>query len=171
MADQRFITADERVWEALPGVKTPVLVMNGDLDALVPHANARRIAARIPGARLHTFEGCACRCWCCPWLWLCLSGRTGCTQLAGGCTRCLGLARSLHLAAKHSLIMIMYPTPPILLQVGPRLQEPRSLCRGGQRLPAGRLIGRGEELPTGLTSKQRAGPKQSSLCAAQYAVQ
>ena len=57
VADQRFITTEERVWEALPGVKTPVLIMNGDLDALVPHANARRIAACIPGARLHTFEG------------------------------------------------------------------------------------------------------------------
>ena len=57
VADQRFITAEERVWEALPGANTPVLIMNGDLDVLVPHANARRIAARIPGARLHTFEG------------------------------------------------------------------------------------------------------------------
>ena len=46
-----------QVWEALPGVKTPVLILNGDQDILVPPENARRISERIPGSRLHLFPG------------------------------------------------------------------------------------------------------------------
>lgn len=106
LADQEFIHRDGRVWDALPRVATPCLIMNGDKDVLVrcaccavarvfgsifglgmcrwqaaplrhgpvlaegrgipcarppslqvPHENAERIAARIPGARLHTWHG------------------------------------------------------------------------------------------------------------------
>ncbi|KAL4440417.1 hypothetical protein ABPG75_003418 [Micractinium tetrahymenae] len=56
-ADKEFITRDGRVWDALPGVRCPCLIMNGDRDVLVPHKNAVRIAGRIPGARLHTWQG------------------------------------------------------------------------------------------------------------------
>ncbi|KAL4431747.1 hypothetical protein ABPG77_002963 [Micractinium sp. CCAP 211/92] len=57
VADKEFITKDGRVWDALPGVRCPCLIMNGDRDVLVPHENAVRISGRIPGARLHTWEG------------------------------------------------------------------------------------------------------------------
>lgn len=40
MADKEFITKDGRVWDALPGVRCPCLIMNGDRDVLVPHENA-----------------------------------------------------------------------------------------------------------------------------------
>ncbi len=40
---------------ALRTVTTPVLVLNGERDQLVPVANARRIATMIPGAQLHVF--------------------------------------------------------------------------------------------------------------------
>jgi 3-oxoadipate enol-lactonase len=42
-------------WEAysrLPQVSAPTLVIHGDSDQLVPPANAKLIAARIPGAKL-----------------------------------------------------------------------------------------------------------------------
>lgn len=40
------------IWDALPGVTAPVLLMNGADDELVPAANARNMADRIPGARV-----------------------------------------------------------------------------------------------------------------------
>lgn len=46
-------------YNALPRIKVPVLVTNGALDQLVPPANARLIAARIPHARLEIFAGAA----------------------------------------------------------------------------------------------------------------
>lgn len=57
VADQEFIHNDGRVWDALPRANTPTLVMNGDRDVLVPFENAERIAARLPRARLHKWEG------------------------------------------------------------------------------------------------------------------
>ena len=56
-ADKVFVRSEERVWEALPGIQVPVLVMAGDVDVLVPPENAKRIADRIPGAQLHVFQG------------------------------------------------------------------------------------------------------------------
>jgi pimeloyl-ACP methyl ester carboxylesterase len=42
----------------LPQVQAPTLVVHGELDALVPLANARVLAARIPRAELAVVEGC-----------------------------------------------------------------------------------------------------------------
>ncbi len=36
----------------LPDVKTPTLVIHGDLDPLVPYPNGQYIASQIPGATL-----------------------------------------------------------------------------------------------------------------------
>ena len=46
------------VWERLPEVRIPVLVMHGAADAVTPFENARLLAARIPGARTRWFEQC-----------------------------------------------------------------------------------------------------------------
>ncbi len=40
------------IWDELPSITTPALIINGELDALVSAQNAREIAARIPGAKL-----------------------------------------------------------------------------------------------------------------------
>jgi pimeloyl-ACP methyl ester carboxylesterase len=53
----RLYDCRTQVWDALPGIQNPVLIMNGEQDVLVPVENARRLAARIPGAQLHTFPG------------------------------------------------------------------------------------------------------------------
>jgi pimeloyl-ACP methyl ester carboxylesterase/predicted glycosyltransferase len=45
------------VWEQLPHVRTPTLVIHGTADRIVPHRAGREIAESIPGARLVTFEG------------------------------------------------------------------------------------------------------------------
>ena len=45
------------IYDGLPGVKARVLVTNGAEDVVVPPVNARRLAQRIPGARLALFEG------------------------------------------------------------------------------------------------------------------
>jgi pimeloyl-ACP methyl ester carboxylesterase len=39
-------------YDRLPGITAPTLVVHGELDALVPPANGRTIAGRIPGAEL-----------------------------------------------------------------------------------------------------------------------
>jgi pimeloyl-ACP methyl ester carboxylesterase len=57
-AEFRFARANA-TYSALPRIKVPVLVTNGALDQLVPPANARLIAARIPHARLVIFAGAA----------------------------------------------------------------------------------------------------------------
>ena len=41
----------------LDQIRSPTLVMHGDLDAMVPLANARFLAGRIPDAELAVFEG------------------------------------------------------------------------------------------------------------------
>ncbi len=55
-----------RQWEALQGfdvcgrlgeIGAPTLILHGDEDALAPLANARRLAAGIPGARLEILAG------------------------------------------------------------------------------------------------------------------
>lgn len=44
-------------WGDLPGLRCPTLVLHGDSDALCPPENGRRLAHRIPGARLVLLEG------------------------------------------------------------------------------------------------------------------
>lgn len=41
----------------LPGVRTPTLVLHGTGDVGIPAVNGERIAALVPGARLHLFDG------------------------------------------------------------------------------------------------------------------
>lgn len=45
------------VWDALPRVAVPALVVHGDADLLVPTENGRLIASRIPGAELASIPG------------------------------------------------------------------------------------------------------------------
>lgn len=40
-------------WDRLPQIKTPTLIVHGDQDVIIPVANARILAERIPGSRLH----------------------------------------------------------------------------------------------------------------------
>ena len=47
------------VYDRLPEVRAPTLVMAGSRDALMPPGNAEIIASRIPGAHLRVFEGAA----------------------------------------------------------------------------------------------------------------
>jgi pimeloyl-ACP methyl ester carboxylesterase len=44
-------------WDELPSVAVPTLVVHGDADLLVPTANGRRLAERIPGAELVLVPG------------------------------------------------------------------------------------------------------------------
>ncbi|MHB8719097.1 MAG: alpha/beta fold hydrolase [Candidatus Dormibacteria bacterium] len=44
-------------WEELPSVRVPTLVIHGEEDAVMPAANARAMAARIPGAEYVELEG------------------------------------------------------------------------------------------------------------------
>ena len=42
-------------YEALPDITAPTLVLHGERDGVVPIENGRKIAARIPGAKLRTW--------------------------------------------------------------------------------------------------------------------
>jgi 3-oxoadipate enol-lactonase len=44
-------------WDRLPSISAPTLVMHGSEDAVMPVANARLLAERIPGATLVVFDG------------------------------------------------------------------------------------------------------------------
>ncbi|HRN30256.1 MAG TPA: alpha/beta hydrolase, partial [Terrimesophilobacter sp.] len=44
-------------WERLASIGCATLVLHGSADALVPVENGRRIAERVPGARLAVAEG------------------------------------------------------------------------------------------------------------------
>jgi pimeloyl-ACP methyl ester carboxylesterase len=44
-------------WDRLPSITAPTLVMHGSEDAVMPLANARALAERIPAARLAVFDG------------------------------------------------------------------------------------------------------------------
>ncbi|MGD0166884.1 MAG: alpha/beta hydrolase [Gaiellaceae bacterium] len=57
-AERRF-GATNVTYDGLARITVPVLVTAGSLDGLVPPANARLIAARIPHARLQIFAGAA----------------------------------------------------------------------------------------------------------------
>jgi 3-oxoadipate enol-lactonase len=45
------------VWDGLPSIRIPTLVVHGDADILVPTDNGRLIASRIPGAELVEIPG------------------------------------------------------------------------------------------------------------------
>jgi pimeloyl-ACP methyl ester carboxylesterase len=45
-------------WERLPRIAAPTLILHGDRDQVVDHANAPLLAERIPDARVETFAGC-----------------------------------------------------------------------------------------------------------------
>jgi 3-oxoadipate enol-lactonase len=46
-------------YDRLPSIRTPTLVLAGSRDILMRPENARLIASRVPGARLHIVEGAA----------------------------------------------------------------------------------------------------------------
>jgi len=41
----------------LPGIGTPTLVLHGTADEGLPSVNGEQIAALVPGAHLHLFDG------------------------------------------------------------------------------------------------------------------
>lgn len=45
------------VWQELPSIMAPTLVLHGSDDAVMPLPNARALCERIPGARLEVFDG------------------------------------------------------------------------------------------------------------------
>ena len=51
--------ADADLRDLLAGLRLPTLLLHGDQDPLMPYAAAEALAARIPGARLEGFAGCA----------------------------------------------------------------------------------------------------------------
>lgn len=57
-AQLQALRAPSDVWDRLPSVTAPVLVMHGTADAVTPFENARLLAGRIPGARTRWFDGC-----------------------------------------------------------------------------------------------------------------
>lgn len=57
-AEESFLAYDG-VWDKLGTIRTPTLVTNGAVDKGVPPINARRLAKRIPGAKLTIYAGCA----------------------------------------------------------------------------------------------------------------
>jgi 3-oxoadipate enol-lactonase len=54
---QREAMAGFDAWHRLGEIRAPTLVMHGTRDQLLDPENARRLAAAIPGARLHLLEG------------------------------------------------------------------------------------------------------------------
>ena len=49
--------AKDNVWDLLPQLRVPTLVVHGTHDPVVPYRHGCRLAEAIPGARLVTFEG------------------------------------------------------------------------------------------------------------------
>lgn len=47
-----------RLWERLPGITAPTLVMHGTADLVAPFENASLLVQRIAGSRLRAFEDC-----------------------------------------------------------------------------------------------------------------
>jgi 3-oxoadipate enol-lactonase len=45
------------IWDRLPDVRVPALVLHGDADPLIPYDNGVLISRRIPGAQLRTLPG------------------------------------------------------------------------------------------------------------------
>ncbi|MBB5122000.1 alpha/beta hydrolase [Streptomyces eurocidicus] len=59
LARRRHLAASRRhdAWDALPGIRSPTLVLHGGDDVLNPTANAPLLAGRVPGARLELIPG------------------------------------------------------------------------------------------------------------------
>jgi pimeloyl-ACP methyl ester carboxylesterase len=51
------MSAASGLWDELPAVASPTLVMHGTADLVSPFENAGLLARRIPGARLRPFDG------------------------------------------------------------------------------------------------------------------
>lgn len=51
------MSAASGLWDTLPAVAAPTLVMHGTADVVSPFENANLIVRRIPGARLRSFDG------------------------------------------------------------------------------------------------------------------
>jgi pimeloyl-ACP methyl ester carboxylesterase/UDP:flavonoid glycosyltransferase YjiC (YdhE family) len=47
----------DNVWDLLPQVRVPTLLIHGTRDPIVPYAHGKRFAEAVPGATLVTFEG------------------------------------------------------------------------------------------------------------------
>jgi pimeloyl-ACP methyl ester carboxylesterase len=45
------------IWDRLPDVRTPALILHGDADRLIPYDNGVMLSRRIPGASLRTLPG------------------------------------------------------------------------------------------------------------------
>jgi len=61
----RTLLAQERAMEAwhqqrppLDGAAMPAAILHGELDEVIPAANAELLSARLPGARVEVLEGC-----------------------------------------------------------------------------------------------------------------
>jgi pimeloyl-ACP methyl ester carboxylesterase len=48
---------DEDLYQQLPSIRCPTLVLYGTADQTMPRESMDLLAARVPGARLHCFEG------------------------------------------------------------------------------------------------------------------
>ncbi len=48
---------DEPLYQQLPSIRCPTLVLYGTADQTMPRESMELLAARVPGARLHCFEG------------------------------------------------------------------------------------------------------------------
>jgi pimeloyl-ACP methyl ester carboxylesterase len=57
LRQMQAIMASDR-YDRLAEISVPTLVIHGDVDPLVPHANGETLAGRIPGARLRTIRNC-----------------------------------------------------------------------------------------------------------------
>ncbi|PRW60265.1 Alpha beta hydrolase fold [Chlorella sorokiniana] len=57
LADNNFTSVDSTVWDRLPSITQPVLLLDGSLDTPVPPINARLIAGQLPDARVLYFDG------------------------------------------------------------------------------------------------------------------
>jgi pimeloyl-ACP methyl ester carboxylesterase len=55
---QLFAAGLHNTYGRLPRIAAPTLVVHGEYDRMVPAANARLLAERIPGARLRILEDC-----------------------------------------------------------------------------------------------------------------
>jgi pimeloyl-ACP methyl ester carboxylesterase len=53
----RWAARGRGTWSRLPGLDLPVLVADGTDDVVVPPANSRKLARRIPGAKLRLYPG------------------------------------------------------------------------------------------------------------------
>ena len=137
-AAQMAAAVGHSAWDRLATIRAPALVVAGDGDRLVPRENSRRIARRIPGAKLVLLPGAPHR----------LSGQRlraegdveapEVDELAGGVD--LGLERRLRLAEHGGGVELLSPRPGE--QVG-GLEDDRAALVERHRAPLGRGVRRG----------------------------